>query len=1102
MNESLEIAMLGGLRIRRGGVPVGELSLRKAEALFAYLACNRRPYAREELAELLWDERSPAQGLASLRMLLTSLRPQLGPYLVISRASIAFDTAQPYWLDVAALDAHLDAAYAGRERGAALDPAALARLEQATALYAGPFLQGFYVRDSSNFEEWMLREQERLERRVRGALHDLVAAALARHTYQEGITHALRLLQLDPLHEETSYDLMQLLALSGQRRAALEQYAACKQVLEAELGVAPTEATTALAARIQAGEFDPPGTVGPDTAGAARPARREQLPVQLSSFVGREAELARLAAHLTDPASRLVTVIGLGGSGKTRLAVEVAPTLPGFPDGIYFVPLASVPAPEFLVSAIGEALDLTFAGPEEPNAQLLSALREKHLLLVLDSFEHLLDGVALLVELLQAAPRLKLLVTAREPLQLAAEQVFDLAGLAVPPAETGPQVEQAPAVQLFVQRARRGQPQFALDPTVTPWVVRITRLVEGLPLGLELAAGWVRGQSCRMIAQELERSLDVLATTQRDVPPRHRSLRAVFDQSWQRLTADEQAALRRLAVFRGGFDDEAAQAVAGAGVPWPRAILPALVQQSLVRHTPTGRYELHELVRQYAAEKLAAEPEEAETTRARHTAYYLALAEQAKAHLHGPAQAHWLARLEQEHDNLREVLAWGTGAGDSAAALQLAAALGEFWQVHGHLGEGRAWLAAALADPPPDRARPPGRARGRALRWAGVLAREQGELTEAVTWLQASRSLARRGTEQREQGLTLVELGAVYRVGGDFATARTLLEQGLALLRAVDDPVGRAAALINLGQVAFGQGDVAAAQALYEEGLALQRALGDTFGIGNTLLQRGNVAYYRGDAGAARALYTEALALERAVGDKQGTAMALHNLGMLAQSEGDYAAARAYLEEDLALFRAMGHKPGLAHSLFTLGQGATLQQDYAEARTLLDESLRLWREVGNPLGLAFALAERGLVAVRQGENRQAAQCLRESLRICRDQGEPGRAALCLLGLAGVAAAGGAANDGAEPAARLAGAAAGVLERLGGGLEPAYRALDDELRRDLPARLGEPAFAAEWAAGRGMTMADAVAYALSLGAEEGGGGHSNSGLPPYPINVLP
>jgi tetratricopeptide (TPR) repeat protein len=576
----------------------------------------------------------------------------------------------------------------------------------------------------------------------------------------------------------------------------------------------------------------------------------------------------------------------------------------------------------------------------------------------------------------------------------------------------------------------------------------------------------------------------------------------VFDQSWHRLTADEQAAQRRLAVFRGGFDDEAAQAVAGAGVPWPRAILPALVQQSLVRYTPTGRYELHELLRQYAAEKLAADPEEAEATRARHTAYYLALAEQAAAHLHGPAQAHWLARLEQEHDNLREVLAWVTGAGDSEAALRLTAALGEFWQVHGHLSEGRAWLAAALADPPPDHTLPPGRARGRALRWAGVLAREQGELTEAVTWLQASRSLARRGTEQREQGLTLVELGAVYRVGGDFATARTLLEQGLALLRTVDDPVGRATALINLGQVAFGQDDVAAAYALYEEGLALQRALGDTFGIGNTLLQRGNVAYYRGEAGAARALYAEALALERAVGDKQGTAMALHNLGMLAQSEGDYAAARAYLEEDLALFREMGHKPGLAHSLFTLGQGATLQQDYAEARTLLDESVRLWREVGNPLGLAFALAERGLVAGRQGAHRQAAQCLSESLRICHEQREPGRAALCLLGLAGVAAAGGAANDGAAGAARLAGAAEGVLERLGGGLEPAYRALYDELRRDLPARLGEPAFAAEWAAGRGMTMADAVAYALSLGAEEGGGGHSNSGLPPYPINVLP
>ena len=1078
MTEPLEIAVLGGLRIRRGGVPVSGPGLRKAEALFAYLACTRRPASREELADLLWDERAPAQGLASLRMLLTSLRQLLAPYLVISRATLAFDTTQPYWLDAEVLEEHLEAAYAGRERGAPLAPAALARLEQATALYVGPFLQGFYVRDSSNFEEWMLREQERLERRVLTALRDLVAAALERRLYQEGITHATRLLQLDPLQEETHAQLMQLLALTGQRRAALDQYAACRRVLATELGTAPAASTTALAERIQAGEFDQPLPPGPEGPGAPAPLRRERLPVQLTPFVGRDAELAALAAQVAAPATRLVTVVGLGGSGKTRLAVQVAPTLPGFPDGIYFVPLAPVAAPGFLASAIADALDLTLSGPEDPQTQLLAYVRDKDLLLVLDSFEHLLEGAGLLVELLQAAPRVKLLVTARESLQLAAEQIFDLAGLAVPPGGAGAAIEQYPAVQLFVQRARRVQPQFALDPEVTPWVVRITQLVEGLPLGLELAAGWVRGQSCRMIAQELERSLDVLATSQRDVPARHRSLRAVFDQSWQRLTAEEQGVLRRLALFRGGFDDEAARAVAGDGVPWTRAILPALVQQSLVRHTPGGRYELHELVRQYAAEKLAAASAEAGAARTHHTAYYLALAEQAEAQLHGPTQEHWLARLEQEHDNLREALArTTTAAGETEFALRLTAALGGFWQIHGHFSEGRAWLTAALAAGP---AALPGPG-GRALRWAGVLAREQGDLAEAATRLQASLALARQEGDPPEEGRALAELGAVYRAGGDLGTARTLLREGLGLLRSAGDPVNSAAALLNLGLIAFSQGNVDAAQRLYEESLKLQRAVGDTFGIGNTLLQLGNVAYYRGDYAAAAGIYAEALALERSVGDQQGIAMALHNLGMLAQSQGDYATARTYLEEDLALFRAMGHKPGIAHSLFTLGQGAYAQGDYVAAAGLQEESLTLWREVGNPLGLAFALAERGLVAYRQGEYGRAVEYLNESLSLCRDQQNKHRAALCLLGHASVAAVSDPSRAGAARAARLGGAAEGLLTAISGVLEPAYRTLDDELRRALPARLGDDAFAMEWAAGRGTSMDAAIADALAGGS---------------------
>lgn len=1081
MDELLEIAVLGGLRLRRGGVPLGELNLRKADALFVYLACTRQPHSREALADLLWDERAPAQALGSLRMLLTNLRPLLGPYLLITRNTIAFNTEQPYWLDAAALETHLDAAAGGRARGAGPPPAALAELEKGVALYAGPFLQSFYVRESSNFEAWMLHEQERLERRVLAALHALVGAALAAGTYPVGIAHATRLLQLDPLHEETHQHLMHLLALSGQRHAALEQYAACRRLLQTELGIAPAEATTTLYQRILAGEVLPPGGPAPTAVSAGRTPRREQLPVQLTPFVGRAAEVAALVAHLAQPDRRLVTLVGLGGSGKTRLAVQAAPLLDGFPDGLYFVPLAPVADAAFLVPAIADALGYTFSGPVDPQAQLLTYLRDKDLLLVLDSFEHLLDATDLLVAILQAAPGVRLLVTAREPLDLAAEQICDLSGLAVPPPNAGADADQYPAVQLFVQRAQRVQPQFALTPEVTPWVVRICRLVEGLPLGLELAAGWVRGQSCQAIAQELEQSLDVLATTQRDVAPRHRSLRAVFDQSWQRLAAAEQQAFRRLAVFRGGFDDEAARAVAGADLAWSRAVLLALVQQSLLRHTPAGRYELHELLRQYAGEHLAQAAEDAPATRARHGAYYLALAEAATPHLHGVEHGSWLARLELELDNLREALRQAQAGRAGDTLLRLSAALGGFWQLRGHLSEGRAWCEAAVAGA--DAA--PGLPRSQALRWAGVLARQQGDFGAAISRLTAGLDLARALADAGEVSRGLNELGQVYRLRGDYAQARALLEESLALGRAAGDRSGVADSLINLGLVAFGQGDYGAARTLYEEGLALQRALGDRPGIAGTLLHLGNVAYYRGDYPAAWSLYEEALTLGREVGDKPGTAMALHNLGMLAQGRGDYAAARTFLEEDMRLFREMGHKPGIAHSLFTLGQGAYAQGEYGRAQALHDESLAVWREVGDTVGLALTLAERGLVAYQQGEYPLARRSLSESLRLCREQQNKHRAALCLLGIAAVSVAADPQPATARRAVQLVGAAGALLEAIGGMLEPAYRGLYEQMAARTRRQLGGAEFAAELARGRALTWEQALDLALPAAPPESG-----------------
>lgn len=353
---------------------------------------------------------------------------------------------------------------------------------------------------------------------------------------------------------------------------------------------------------------EPPGAVRPVSAAAwARPAPPppiSSLPALFTPLVGREVELAALARLLRNPQCRLLTLIGQVGIGKTRLAIEVASTQGElFPDGVYFVPLVSLPSPEFIVPTIADALGFTLSASIDPKLQLLNHLREKCLLLVLDGLEHLLEGAGLLAELLQQAPALKLLVTSCERLSLQAEWLFVLQGLPVPPFDQVQQAEEYGAVKLFVRSAGQAQVGFKLSAEERPWVVRICQLVEGMPLAIELAAVWVRLLSCREIAQEIERTLDFLSASARDLPERHRSMRAAFDHSWHLLSIEEQQALAKLSIFRGCFQREAAAEVAGVSLP----LLTALVDKSLLRCNQcheTGRYSLHELIRQYAADKL------------------------------------------------------------------------------------------------------------------------------------------------------------------------------------------------------------------------------------------------------------------------------------------------------------------------------------------------------------------------------------------------------------------------------------------------------------------------------------------------------------------
>ncbi|HSH79683.1 MAG TPA: BTAD domain-containing putative transcriptional regulator, partial [Herpetosiphonaceae bacterium] len=669
--SELQLYVFGGLRARLGGLALEEVLSQKALALLCYLAVERREHSRSTLATLLWGEFPESDAATNLRQALSHLRRALDPYLVVSRHTVRLNPDSPMWLESDVFERHLAAATREPEAD---------HLEAAISLYGGDFLQGFTLRDAPAFDEWAVLRRERFHARALTALQTLADRVHARGDYAAAITYTARLLALDPWREEAHWQLMWLYVRTGQRSAALAQYQSCRRILEQELGVEPMVRTTDLYEQIKAAQaMAPPPIVLPAT-----------------PFVGRTAERAELGRRVADPALRLLTIAGPGGIGKTRLALQVASEWAArFLHGARFVELASVTTADALDAALMSALDPGPRGSNDPRLQLRSFLAGKDLLLVLDNFEQLVDrGADVLVDILRHAPEVKLLVTSRERLQLRDEWLLELAGLDVP-VRRAAEIENYGAVELFVESARKLRPDFALSEADKPAVARICRLVEGTPLAIELAVAWTRVLSPEEIARELEQSLELLTTSLRDLPARHRSLRAVFDHSWRLLTPEEQCALRRLATFRGGFSRDAARQV-GTASP---ALLAALLDKSLLYGrpgpAPVPRYDMHEMVRHYARQKLDQAGELPEI-QARHLQFFLELAENTRPRLIGSEQKLALDLLEREHDNFRAALEVALDRRLEEQGVRLAGALWRFWWTRGHLEEGCRWLRQVL----------------------------------------------------------------------------------------------------------------------------------------------------------------------------------------------------------------------------------------------------------------------------------------------------------------------------------------------------------------------------------------------------------------------
>ncbi len=696
---------------------------------------------------------------------------------------------------------------------------------------------------------------------------------------------------------------------------------------------------------------------------------RNNFPTLPTPLIGRQQDLDELCRILRNPSSRILTLVGPGGIGKTRLAIEMASQCQNdFQDGAYFVPLAPVQSARLIVPVIANGVGFAFQSinSPDPKGQLLNFLAEKQLLLILDNVEHLLGDdiiVDFLGELMERSEQVKLLVTSRESLGLYSEAVYEVHGLPIPElmevADT--------SVELFLQRARRAHVSF--DPTTDdyPSIVKICRLVDGMPLGIELAAAWVRTLSCREIALEIERGLDFLSVSARDLPPRHRSLRAVFDHSWQLLADDERSILLRLSVFRGGFARDAAQQVAGANLQ----MLSALVTKSLIRRTGTGRYDQHELVRQYAATRLHANTEQENNARDLHCRYYTSLLEQTEPRLKSSGQKSAIADLTPDVSNLRSAWMWAVGQGKLSELQKATRCLQWFFDLRGWLSEIAATLKQAAEELGRQATHPKdGSQRASVLclltTYQGLALVRSGQVANGRDLLQANLGNARNQSDLQILADNLAFLGLAYYLTGNYDDADAHLREALELSRSIQYDWIACFSQMILGVVTQMQGKFEQAETFFREGLALGRSIGSPRNIGSFLIMYSALLRALNRYQEVAGMLHECLEVGRAEEDQWLVAISLQHLSALAKyrDEIDYPDAMQMMQESITLFHVLGDRWGLALSLVQAGEIQTAAGRYEEARQYYLEAIQKSAEARvMPVMLEALLGFASLLAV-------------------------------------------------------------------------------------------------------------------------------------------
>ena len=877
----MELRVLGPLEIAGENGPVDLRAAKHRRLLAALTLARGQACSTDALVDALWGASPPASAMKLLQVYVSQLRKALPNREALvttpSGYALRFETGS---LDADRFEGLLgDSAESMGQENASL---ALSQLERALALWRGPAYADVM------YEDFARAEAERLEELRLAALEARLEALSLLGRNDELLADALALARDHPLRERVQALAMLALYRAGRQTEALEHYIEVRRRLDDELGLEPSAELRELQRRIlgQDPELEP-NVPTPDATSA--------LPAPPNPLVGRERELEALSQLLSRRDPRLLVLTGAGGSGKTRLALAAArQAASGFANGAVIVELAPLRDPGLLLPTIASALGVAEVPSQSPLETLAAALSNREVLVVLDNVEHLRSATPSFVELLARAPRLVLLVTSRAVLHLTGEHVFPVAPL-----------DDAAAVELFGQRARALQSDFEVTAENGDVVREICRRVDGLPLAIELAAAWIRSLTPRALLERLEQRLTVLTGGPHDLPARQQTLREAIDWSVGLLTADERSTLARLSVFRAGATVDAAEAVCETRLD----VLTTLIDHHLVRRALTqggSRLWLLETIHEYAAELLAADPADAERTRARLADWCLSLAAEAEPHLSQDQQAEWLDLLETEHDNLRAALDQLASSEAVEQQLALAVALSRFWYVRGHLGEGRVRLERALeaaTDQAPAQRR-------RAFTAAASFGLLQGDHAAAVRFADAALAAAREDDDARFVANALSNLGAILLAAGERERAGPTLEEAVERARAAGDERIAALAINNLGDFALTVGEYERAEPLFRESLGLLRARGDTANVARSLFNNGAVDLMLDRVAAAAERFHESLALSRAAGDREDSAWSLLGLAAanVATGEGErgavlLGAARAVLTQMGADFK-------------------------------------------------------------------------------------------------------------------------------------------------------------------------------------------------------